>query len=157
MEPGRDHAYFLLIGRKKQAHPVALIAAARLLDSFRPLIQERLVREHRGAAIRSPLIRQLTAYLEKHVSEDLRLEQLARHFGASPSYLSRRFSKEMGMPLFAYLNKIRLEQAKRQLKEARDRNITQVCYDVGFRSISQFNRAFRSHTGMSPSAYRRSA
>lgn len=149
--------YLLLVGRRKHARPDDLSAAARLLELFRPTILQKLLREKTCAAPRavSPLVAKLAEYLDTHFSEPIQLKTMARQFRASPFYLSHRFSKEMGIPLFAYLARTRIAHAKRMLQERHDQNVTQICFASGFQSISQFNRAFRSQTGMSPSAFRR--
>jgi AraC-like DNA-binding protein len=58
------------------------------------------------------------------------------------------------MTPIAYLNRYRITQAKRLLKET-DHTITQIAMDVGFSDSGYFSRVFRRETGMSPEAYRR--
>ena len=73
----------------------------------------------------------------------------------SDDYLTYCFRQELGMTPIAYLNRYRVAQAKRLLKET-DSTITQIALDVGFSDSGYFSRVFRREAGMSPDAYRRS-
>ena len=72
----------------------------------------------------------------------------------SDDYLTYCFRQELGMTPIAYLNRYRVTQAKRLLKET-DKTITEIALDVGFSDSGYFSRVFRKEVGMSPDAYRR--
>lgn len=87
-------------------------------------------------------------YIEQHISEDLRLEQLAIHFGFSVRNLSRMFS-ESGLHFSSYLNHLRIMRAVELLTDGND-NIQKIAYNTGFSSPSSFNRVFKQIVGTSP-------
>lgn len=57
------------------------------------------------------------------------------------------------MTLTEYVNRRRVEWAKRKLINPNTR-VTEVAFDVGFQSVSQFNRSFLKYAGVSPTRYR---
>jgi AraC-like DNA-binding protein len=95
--------------------------------------------------------------MEAHYEEVLCLSEIAAACGVSPFHLSHAFSAGLGVPPMAYLGRLRLEKACRQLREHSEQTVAEICYSVGFQSVSQFNRAFRAVMACSPSEYRRSA
>ena len=100
----------------------------------------------------SPIHRVLE-YLSSHANEGVTLARLAAKFGYNTSYLSRVFNSVTGMHFSAFLNEMRVEQAKVQLSQT-DSNIADIAYDSGFESIRNFNRVFKASTGMTPGKYR---
>jgi AraC-like DNA-binding protein len=81
------------------------------------------------------------------------LEEVSRHAGVSPFHFCKVFKRATGMTFTEFVNRARVEQAKRLLLKPQAR-ITEVAYDVGFQSLSQFNRSFRRVTDTSPTEYR---
>ena len=78
------------------------------------------------------------------------LAQVAR---VSPAHFSRQFRATFGETPHRYLQRRRVERAMELLRETR-RPVTEICFDVGFRSLGTFSRTFRDIVGESPSAYR---
>lgn len=101
----------------------------------------------------SPMARLLT-YIHANYTEALTLEELAERCAMSPTHLSHRFRREIGRPLFAYINEVRIDRACVLLKRS-DMPVVEVAYAVGYNSLSFFNRYFRRVTGDSPTEYRR--
>ena len=83
----------------------------------------------------------------------LSLAQLARETGMSKSRLSHRFTQVMGLSLREYLLRVRLQRAQ-ALLAAGHVSITEVAQAVGFGDLPRFDKVFRRHTGVTPSAYR---
>jgi AraC-like DNA-binding protein len=100
-----------------------------------------------------PSIRKACDYIRQHGANDPTLEQTAAAVGLSPSHLSRTFHSCTGLRFKEYVNEVRLQNARRALREGTER-IADVAFAVGFRSLSQFNRQFREHYGMAPREYR---
>jgi AraC-like DNA-binding protein len=92
-------------------------------------------------------------YVNANLEEKISLETVARHVGVSPYYFCKVFKQSAGMTLTEYVNRRRVEWAKRRLADPRTR-VTEVAFDVGFQSISQFNRSFLKYVGESPTRYR---
>ena len=83
------------------------------------------------------------------------LLELARAVGLNDYKLKIGFRQVFGTTVFGYLHQQRTEQA-RQLLAARDHNITEVAYTVGYTNPSQFTAAFKRAYGVTPSDYRAS-
>jgi len=92
-------------------------------------------------------------YVEEHLAESVRLSQLAEAVRLSPFHFSRAFKQSFGLPPLRYVTSRRIERAKTLL--AGDAPITQVGVAVGFGETSAFTTAFRRHTGVTPTAFRR--
>lgn len=85
--------------------------------------------------------------------ESLSVNEIARRCGCSPNYLSARFSATMGVGIITYRNRLRTAAATELLSEGR-LPIAEVAAQLGFGSISAFERGFRRHYGVSPSGFR---
>ncbi len=68
-------------------------------------------------------------------------------------YLGRLFAKECGMSYATFLNRVRIEEAKRALVRGRER-VLDVALSCGYESVTHFNRRFREAVGMTPREYR---
>ena len=97
-------------------------------------------------------LRELFANLHGTVN----LTDIAARVGMSQSGLSRYFARATGQSFSDTLRSLRLTKA-RQLLEATDHPVTEVARSSGYNNLSNFNRQFRTETGMTPSEYRRRA
>ena len=93
-------------------------------------------------------------YLDRHFTEELSLELLAREFGVSRFHISRLFSEKFQTTFPRYVNSRRLEFAQKLLAESDD-SVTNIALDAGFGSSRSFFREFKEAFHMTPSAYRR--
>jgi transcriptional regulator GlxA family with amidase domain len=96
----------------------------------------------------------LQEYLEQHLGDRLTIEQMSRIAGLGQRTLLRRFRKATGDSPVMYLQRVRIEAARRQLELSRD-SIEQIAWQVGYEDGSSFNRLFKKITGMSPGGYRK--
>ena len=94
------------------------------------------------------------AFLRENLDRDVDLRAIAHEASLSPYYLTRQFTAYVGVPPYRYLIALRIDRAIELLRET-ELTVTQICSRVGFNSLSHFTTTFRSHTGLSPSAYRR--
>ena len=94
------------------------------------------------------------AFIHEHYPESIARRDIASHLCINEQYLSRCFSKEVGIGPMTYLSRYRIEQAK-QLLTRSDLSITQIALEVGFSSQSYFSRLFQQEVGLTPSAYQR--
>ncbi len=90
-----------------------------------------------------------------HLNKDLSLGRVAKTVNLSAGYFSELFRQAAGMTFTDYVAGVRVERVK-ALLENRALRITEIAYDTGFKSLSQFNRVFKRLAGVSPSAYRES-
>ncbi|NKI25454.1 AraC family transcriptional regulator [Arenibacter sp. 6A1] len=91
-------------------------------------------------------------YIFKNFSKPISSKDVAEVAKMNPSAFSRFFKRIHRKTFTRYLNEIRIGYACKLLME-NQHNITPVCYESGFNNISNFNRHFKSITGMSPSDY----
>ena len=90
------------------------------------------------------------------VAQPLSAAELAAELGMSESRFSRFFRKGTGNTFTDFVNRVRVNRACQLLMET-DRRVTQICYDVGFNNVANFNRRFLEIKGMTPSEFRRQA
>ena len=81
------------------------------------------------------------------------LGQVAKLVNVSANYFSELFRKTTGIRFVDYVARVRVEKAKSMLLHSQAR-ISEVAFDVGFKSLSQFNRAFKKFAGEAPKEYR---
>lgn len=93
-------------------------------------------------------------YIFEHLASDIHLGEVAALAGMSESAFSRFFKKNTGNSFTDHVNKLRIWQACKLLSET-DMAITEICFEVGYLNISNFNRTFLRQHKMTPSAYRR--
>lgn len=94
-----------------------------------------------------------TDYLETHFTEPVMLGELAGRLSLSPTYLSRCFSRHMGMGIIEYLHHLRIEEACRLLRYS-DESIGEIAGRVGYDEVAYFSRCFRAQIGSAPREYR---
>lgn len=93
---------------------------------------------------------------EAFLDPALTLPKLAEHVGCSVNHLSQVINAGIGVTFFDYLNRYRINRAKRMLHDAGDRAaVLKVAYSVGFNSNSAFYTAFKKRVGMTPAQFRR--
>jgi len=80
------------------------------------------------------------------------LEMLGQEVGCSPFYLSRIFSREVGLTIPQYLRNLRMERAAELLRSGRF-NVTEAATEVGYSSLSHFSKAFCETIGCCPVLY----
>lgn len=96
----------------------------------------------------------LTEYIDARLASHITLEELARVCNISPSFLCRLFKQAFNETLFSYLNRRRMQEAKRLLIET-TKPIKDICISCGFRNESYFYRAFKQSVQMTPSDFRK--
>lgn len=100
-----------------------------------------------------PSVRRARAFLLDHVADDVSLDALADHARADKFHLCRAFSREIGLPPYAFLTQARIARARILLR--RGVRPTEVAALVGFCDQSQMHRHFLRLVGCTPGAYAR--
>jgi AraC-like DNA-binding protein len=100
-----------------------------------------------------PIIARARQFIAQNKSEALSLGAVAKAAGASVFHFCKIFRKATGLKFTDYVARVRLEDAKARLVNPNLR-ISEVAYDVGFQSLTQFNRTFQRIFGQSPTQYR---
>ena len=99
-------------------------------------------------------INRALSHLREHLIEQVEEGELADMVGQSQSAFSRAFKRHTGTTLVRYRNQLRVDLACQMLLTDPDVKVAEICYDVGFSNLSNFNRHFLKLKGMSPSQFR---
>src|SRR5436309_1768186 len=94
-------------------------------------------------------------FIARNQDNAICLATVAKAVNTSTFYFCKLFKRATGLTFTDYLARVRIEKAKTLLLE-RNRRISEIAYDVGFQSLTHFNRIFKKLVGASPSSYRRS-
>ena len=93
------------------------------------------------------------AYIESKLHEKLTVEHLAAKFSAGRRNFDRRFIKATGNTPIEYLQRVKIESAKKAIETSR-KTINEIMYEVGYSDVKAFREVFRKITGISPLEYR---
>jgi len=93
-------------------------------------------------------------FIAQHLDENITLPRVAEAVNTSSFYFSRMFKQVTGHTFTEYLAMARIERAKKLMRD-NNKNITQIAYESGFQSLSQFNRVFRKIQNEAPGTFRK--
>jgi AraC-like DNA-binding protein/ligand-binding sensor protein len=93
-------------------------------------------------------------FIQDHQTDDLSLAGVARAVNISTFYFCKLFKKATGLNFTEYLSQLRIEKAKNLLLNPNLR-VSEIAYEIGFQSLTHFNRVFRRIAGQSPTNYRK--
>jgi len=107
----------------------------------------------------SETLRALMEEEKVFLDPDLTLQKLAQRLNIHYNHLSRIINEKYGESFNSYINRHRIEEAKKRLSDPAfaDKSILDIMLETGFYSKSTFNTAFRKFTGKSPSDYRKNS
>ncbi|MBR4150713.1 MAG: helix-turn-helix transcriptional regulator [Firmicutes bacterium] len=95
-------------------------------------------------------------YIDDHLTEELRLDDLAAVANMSTSYFSHIFKTVNRVSPLDYIIRKRIDLAMDELQQT-NKSILEIAYHCGFNNTANFNRAFRNKIGVVPSDYRKQA
>jgi AraC-like DNA-binding protein/ligand-binding sensor protein len=101
----------------------------------------------------SPMITRAKQFIRENQAEELSLGQVAKAVNASSFYFCKMFKKGTGLNFTEYVCRVRIESAKNLLLNPNLR-ISEIAYQVGFQSLTHFNRVFKKTVGEAPTEYR---
>lgn len=107
---------------------------------------------HRHQRANRERVERVRYLLERDIENPPTLEMLAQEVGCSPFHLSRIFAEEAGMSIPRYLRTKRIERAAELLRRGK-MNVTEAAMEVGYSSLSAFNKAFVEQMGCCPGLY----
>lgn len=145
------------IGWERMALSHVLQATVLLQRSLEEAAGQAAAANSQPAGKKSELVQQCSDYVCGRLGEDLALKTVAKRFAVSDEYLTRSFTREMGISFYQYVLLQRVAEGRRLLREAPDLSISAIAYLIGFPSSSHFSRHFRALTGETPSSYRQRA
>lgn len=99
------------------------------------------------------IIVDIEKYIERNINKEILVTEIADYIGLNAEYLTRIFKKEKGVSIKKYIDNKKIMRAK-ELLEKTDFSVTDISDRVGYSSYNNFSRAFKTHTGVSPTSYR---
>ena len=115
------------------------------------ILSNQVIVQHENAE--PPVITRAKEFINEHQTEDLRLGQVAKAVHTSTFYFCKMFKKVTGINFTDYLSRVRIEKAKNLLLNPNLR-VSEIAFEVGFQSLTHFNRVFKKLLGQSPTEYR---
>ena len=119
----------------------ALVIAVRASEQIKPHLH--------------PATQGVIDYLHRHYAEPLSLDAIGKQTGYTAPYISGVFSRDMGMTVRSFLQRLRIEKAC-SLMDKTDLTLSQIAQQVGYTDSKHFADLFRRHKDMSPKAYKKS-
>lgn len=98
-------------------------------------------------------IRKAQEFIEQNVTEKITVEELALRFSIGRRHFERRFKKATNNTPVEYIQRVRVELAKKRLENS-NMNVSEVVYEVGYSDLKTFRSVFKKITGLSPIDYR---
>ena len=127
-------------------------------DAFGEVIEglvKKVMENPNRQVVLSDTLKKIVDYVNKNLSdEDMRLTLLAENMNMNPNYISQLFKKELGGGYHAYLNQVRVEKAKKYLRQTNE-PISVVAELVGFSDYRIFTKIFKGIVGVTPSQFRK--
>ncbi|OGF44960.1 MAG: hypothetical protein A2231_08640 [Candidatus Firestonebacteria bacterium RIFOXYA2_FULL_40_8] len=99
------------------------------------------------------IVEKVMNVLKTKATDNINLSEISREVGFSRFYLSRIFKAETGKSFRNYIIDLRLETAKKHMKDD-DLNLTDIAYKCGYQDLSSFTRSFKKAAGLTPGKYR---
>lgn len=100
-----------------------------------------------------PAIAKARTYIQEHLSDEMSLSQVSQAVHMSRFYFCKMFRKHTGLNFTDYVSRMRIERSKELLLNPHLR-ISEIAYEIGFQSLTHFNRVFRKIVGHSPTEFR---
>ena len=143
----------LYLVEKYAGREIAILTAkAFMIDidkaSQSPFIMFRGQKDHKD-----DLVQRVQDHIEKNFHQRFAVEQLAEKFALSRRSLERRFKRATNNTLTTYIQRVKIEAAKRSLESSLE-NVNEVMYRVGYSDEKAFRNTFKKITGISPVQYR---
>jgi transcriptional regulator GlxA family with amidase domain len=133
----------------------AALTVARHLVVFlrRPGNQAQFSAQLRAQVARRPAVREVQHWISERPGADLSVDSLAARAGLSPRQFARSFTAETGVTPGRYVDRVRMEAARRELEDTRH-GVELVARNCGYGTPEAMRRAFIRALGVSPAGYR---
>ena len=129
----------------------AIITMMKLFGEYLSVLSNQIaVRQNNAEPV---FIVKAKQFIADNYSESLSLEQVAKAVNTSSFYFCKMFKRITGLNFTEYVSRVRIERAKNLLLNPNLR-ISEIAFEVGFQSLTHFNRVFRKMVGLSPTDYR---
>ena len=149
-EPELRAAYFNSRLLSAREHDAMVKLLAIFAQHIAMLMNQIVVRQENAEP---PAIARAKEFIRDHQAENLTLGQVAKAVNTSTFYFCKMFKKITGVNFTDYVSRVRIEKAKDLLLNPNLR-VSEIAYEVGFQSLTHFNRVFKRILGQSPTEYR---
>lgn len=105
--------------------------------------------------VEPPPIKKAKLFIDERKAENISMRDVAKVVNVSTFYFCKMFKKATGLTFTEYLSQVRISKAKNLLLNPNLR-ISEIAYEIGYQSLTHFNRTFHRIVGQSPTAYRKS-
>jgi AraC-like DNA-binding protein len=147
--------------KAKEVYFATPVASQKKLDSVSSLLSifaDHLSMKSNQIAVQTtsaepPVVTKAKQFIREHHTEDLSLGQVAAAVHTSIFYFCKLFRKGTGTTFTEFVSRTRIEKAENLLLNPNLR-ISEIAYEVGFQSLTHFNRVFKNVVGESPTGYR---
>ena len=129
----------------------AIVGLLKIFADHISLISNQILVHQQNAE--PPVIQRAKEFIEEKQSEDISLSQVAKAVNTSTFHFCKMFRKATGLTFTDYVSRVRIEKARNLLLNPNLR-ISEIAFEVGFQSLTHFNRVFKKITGQSPTQYR---
>jgi YesN/AraC family two-component response regulator len=145
-----QEAYFAtrVVSEKQQESAVTLL---KIFAQHLSMLSNQIVVQKENAE--PPAIIKAKAYIQEHLTENVSLTEVAKAVNMSTFYFCKVFRRVTGINFTDYVSRVRIERSKNLLLNPNLR-ISEIAFEVGFQSLTHFNRVFRKLVGQSPTDYR---
>lgn len=144
------HAYFNTRVVPARQHD-ALVRMLSIFAQHLAMLSNQVVVQQENAE--PPVIVRAKEFIQEHQTENLRLGHVAKAVNTSTFYFCKMFKKVTGVNFTDYLSRVRIEKSKNLLLNPNLR-VSEIAFEVGFQSLTHFNRVFKKIVGQSPTEYR---
>lgn len=129
----------------------AMISLLHVFAQHLSIVSNQVLLQQQNAEL--PVISSAKEYIDKHQGEKLSLAQVAKSVNMSTFYFCKIFHKATGVTFTDYVSRVRIEKSKNLLLN-RNLRVSEIAFEVGFQSLTHFNRVFKNIVGQSPTEYR---
>ena len=143
----------LYMVEKYTDRPTAILAAKYFAVDIERDSQAAFMLFNGQRAHEDDTIKQVQAWLEAHYTNKVTVDELAERFAIGRRSFERRFKKATNNTVVEYLQRVKMEAAKRSFETSR-KNINEVMFDVGYTDTKAFRTIFKKVTGLTPIEYR---
>ncbi|CCG99770.1 transcriptional regulator, AraC family [Fibrella aestuarina BUZ 2] len=141
-------SFLSLLDTLSHANDMEFITNANYVNPMKPADTD----ENSASTLAYRRMQAVHTYVLTHFHDTIKLEEVADVAGLTPSAFCRYFKTRTNKTFVDFVSEVRIGHACKLLTNS-DLSISQICYESGFRTLSNFNRQFRTVTGQTPSQY----
>lgn len=143
----------LYLVEKFAGREIALLTAKTFMIDIDKASQSPFIMFRGQKTHEDEVVQKAQDYIENNFNEKIQVEELAKKFALSRRSLERRFKKATHNTITTYIQRVKVEAAKRSLEVSRE-NVNEVMYGIGYSDKKSFRNTFKKITGISPVQYR---